>query len=438
VRILTGSSLLRKISGAFSVNIIGLFISYLLQIVLARNLGISEYGEYVYAISLAIVISNFAGLGLPITNLRFIPSYIALNQWSLVRGLIERSLTVTSISGLLASLCGVSLVLYLDNIKFNTASLHVIIALLIVPLLCYVLLQNEILKAFNKIIYSIVPYQLVHPILVGGTIFVISFSDISITSFLCLSVFLLCMLCVFLIQDFLINVFLPSPIKAVPPQFASLEWAKASVSFLFLRSTGVIIRQQMDILMIRAFVGPEEVAIYNVAFKLATLVSLILVAANSVSAPLFSSLYAEGKLRELQDLVSKEVRYVFWGGAVISVALIASSSLLIEVFGANFSDARWPMFILIFGQLVSSGAGSVAFLLNMTGFQNTTAKVFGFSAVINISLSLFLIPNYGSIGAAIGTSLTTILWNVILVFTVVKHLDINPTIIGSYKNIKDA
>ena len=192
----------------------------------------------------------------------------------------------------------------------------------------------------------------------------------------------------------------------------------------------------MDILLIKTFAGSEEIALYNTAFKLASLVSLVLIATNSVSAPLFSSLYVQRKKDELQSLVFKETKMIFLSALVVSSLLAIFSDSLLSFFGSEFSAAKTQVFILIVGQIINAGTGSVGYLLNMTGHQNDTARVLGVSAIFNLVISLFLIPSFGGTGAAIGTSLTMILWNVWMAFIVFRKLDIYPTIFGEFLHQK--
>ena len=57
-----------------------------------------------------------------------------------------------------------------------------------------------------------------------------------------------------------------------------------------------------------------------------------------------------------------------------------------------------------------------------TGHERDTALVVGFSAAVNISLNLLLIPRYGLNGAAAATALGTLVWNALLSYFVYRRL----------------
>lgn len=66
---------IRGAGAAFGVRVLGFALSYLLNILLARWLGATEYGIYAYVMAWGHTLAILAGLGLPTMALRFIPEY---------------------------------------------------------------------------------------------------------------------------------------------------------------------------------------------------------------------------------------------------------------------------------------------------------------------------------------------------------------------------
>ena len=112
--------------------------------------------------------------------------------------------------------------------------------------------------------------------------------------------------------------------------------------------------------------------------------------------------------------------------------LILFADRVLGLFGSDFVAARWEMTILILGQLVNVGAGSVGYLMEMTGHHKKCAYVFGCSALLNLVLNGILIPTLGIMGAAIATAVTMALWNIWLHQLVVKHIGVQPSIISTF------
>jgi O-antigen/teichoic acid export membrane protein len=87
------------------------------------------------------------------------------------------------------------------------------------------------------------------------------------------------------------------------------------------------------------------------------------------------------------------------------------------------------MALLLLGHLFNAGAGSVGYLLNMTGHQTSTAWVFGVSACLNIGLNVVGLWLFGLAGAAAATALSMVVWNIWLYHLVTRKLDIYPSIV---------
>jgi O-antigen/teichoic acid export membrane protein len=75
--------------------------------------------------------------------------------------------------------------------------------------------------------------------------------------------------------------------------------------------------------------------------------------------------------------------------------------------------------------------GSASLLLVMTGHERDAAVGLGIGALLNIVLSLILIPQWGLEGAAVATTISMVAWNLLLVAFVFKRLQIHTTIFGT-------
>ena len=68
-------NLARDTGVALIIQVGGVSLTYLLQVVLARWMGKTEYGIYEYVMAWSLLLGIFAGLGLARTNLRLISEY---------------------------------------------------------------------------------------------------------------------------------------------------------------------------------------------------------------------------------------------------------------------------------------------------------------------------------------------------------------------------
>jgi O-antigen/teichoic acid export membrane protein len=126
-------------------------------------------------------------------------------------------------------------------------------------------------------------------------------------------------------------------------------------------------------------------------------------------------------------------RWLFFPALIVAIALGLGTDLVLGLFGEEFKAARWETIILSCGQLVNVGAGSVGYLMQMTGHHRECAWVFCFSAVLNIIFNGILIPIFGILGAAIATTLCMALWNIWLHQLVVSKIGVRPSIISAFR-----
>ena len=82
-------------------------------------------------------------------------------------------------------------------------------------------------------------------------------------------------------------------------------------------------------------------------------------------------------------------------------------------FGKEYLSGQKSLLILMIGQFFSSMAGSVGYILQMTGRQSIFQNIILISTFINIILNFILIPRYGLIGAAFASMVSIILWNLL-------------------------
>ncbi len=89
---------------AIVLQIAGVLLAYLVEVLLAQWMGRKEYGIYAYVISWSLLLAIPAGLGLPRAVLRFICEYKVKEEWGLFRGLLLSSWQLTVAVGLLLCL----------------------------------------------------------------------------------------------------------------------------------------------------------------------------------------------------------------------------------------------------------------------------------------------------------------------------------------------
>ncbi len=427
------STIARGAAAALAIQILNIGINYTVNVLLARWIGVSDYGVLQYAYTICFVLAFLAGFGVSGAVLRFIPEYMVKQDWQHLRGILQSSWIQTLVVSVIISGCSTMWLLW-QNTLFEVKNItSLLLGVWGVPLLALLRLQQDTARALRQIILAFAPFQLVYPILLISISFFWKKVYQSLNSVLVLTFCLGILLIILAIQFLCLSRFFPREIKHVSSAIKLRHWLAASLPLLFLDGSFMILNQT-DTLLIGSILGTKFVGIYNAASQTASGVSIVLVAVNSIAAPEFAALYAQGDISGLQRLTSTIAKWMFLPTLVVASGLILFADPLLNLFGLEFVAGKWAMSALVLGQLVNVGAGSVGYLLIMTGHQNQCAKVIGICALINIVLNFIAVPTLGILGAGLATGLSMAVWNIWLNTLVVKYLDVNPSIVAALRS----
>jgi len=180
--------------------------------------------------------------------------------------------------------------------------------------------------------------------------------------------------------------------------------------FMLLAGSSVLM-SRADIFLLGLFAKPAEVGIYNVAFQASLFVSFGLQTANLITTQEYATLQAENKMERLESFAIKTSRINMLIGLAALVPMIFFAGPLIRIlFGNDFSGAYSLLIIQAVGRGISLIFGEPGFILNMGGYEKTTVRIFGATALLNVVLCFIAIPLAGATGAALASSFSLIMW----------------------------
>lgn len=413
---------------ALTLQLLGIALTYVVEVFLARWMGKNQYGIYIYVISWSLLLAIPAGLGLPSTVLRFISLYKVQENWGYLRGIVRGSLQVTLLASLFVCLGYTGGIFLFTNLgSLTDLTVPLLIGVSMIPLQALVKLQLDLARSIDDIVLAYAPSRVIWPILVLLSGCVLFGTHHSLSSSLMITVASFMLSATILCQFCLLQGKIDSEIEPQAPVYSYREWLKFALSVLI--QAGILdLLDRTDILMIGSLLGPAEAGIYAAAVKTSLWVAFVLQTINMVAAPVFAKLYAQKDLQGLQNIVSIVAIWIFWPSLAVAFLVFVFARPILGMFGSEFMVASWDLKVLILGQIVNALCGSVGNLMVMTGHQNKSLKVFAWSAVINIIGNAIAIPLWGRVGAAITTSLTMIVWNIWLSVLVVKHIGIHTSI----------
>lgn len=410
-----------------AVRLFGLGIGFALQVLMARVMGAGEYGAFVYALSLASLAAMFLSGGVELVIVREMGARAAHGvlrlprqflRW-LARQVSARSVVVLTVLVIVVLLAPASMPW---KAAFEVTGFAFV--LMASGAFFSALLQASGRAVLSQVLVSITPQFLLTLAFAWAM-----WSGVSMDSLNAAVVQVVIATLVALAGYWLCFVHFGFIVGNDGSANGSLWSAEARRLLIFvLLGYGVA---RLDMLILGACLTMKEVAIYNVAGRIAEIAGLFLAASNQYLAPRMAALHRQGDHDALQRRLTSSIRLVFAGTILMAGALLVLGPVAFSWFGQEFSGAYLPMIVLLGGQMVNVALGPVGDLLAMVGCSELMVRAHGIAAALNLACSLALIPGLGVVGAAMANACSMAAWNIIMHIWIKKELALDTSIFSS-------
>lgn len=406
---------------AFGIRIASAAIAYLSQVLLARWMGVFEFGVFAYVWVFVIILGGLSTIGLNTSVLRFLPEYREQARWGLFRGFLDGSRwIVLAISSAVAA-AGVGVTWLLYGTISDYYLIPLVLAFFCLPGYAITDIQDGIARSRSWIDLALIPPYILRPFLILALFGAAIVSGLPATAETALYAAIGSTYVTTLVQFALTSRRLRGEVEAVPREFEIPLWLMVSAPILLMHSFYMML-QHSDILVLNLFVAPSDIAIYYAALKTTSLISFVHFAVTAAFTPRFSEYHSAGRTEDLAAHVSESVKWAFWPSLVAASGVLALGYPLLLLFGPEFTAGYPIMFVLAAGLLARAAVGPAESLLSVLGQQKICAVVMFFTLVCNIALNLVLIPEFGLMGAAAATAGSVMLESVALYAIIRKRL----------------
>jgi len=89
--------------------------------------------------------------------------------------------------------------------------------------------------------------------------------------------------------------------------------------------------------------------------------------------------------------------------------------------------------VLLNRQAMAASAGSQLYVMTMTGHERSAAVLLVSCAMVNAAASAVLIGTFGLAGAAIGTAVSLVVWNVAMALFLWRRLNLLPGVLAIFR-----
>ncbi|THD68498.1 MAG: flippase [Bradyrhizobium sp.] len=414
------ASVTKRLAGTvFIIRIVSAAMAYLSQILLARWMGGSDYGVYVYVWTWVLLLGSMMDFGISASAQKIIPEYRAGGQHALLRGFLSGSRWITFIVSTVVAALLACVVKLLSPWMGASEIVPLYIGCVTLPAFVVANTQDGIARSHDWMRLGLMPQFIVRQSLIIGFTAGAFALGFHLGATLAMLASAAAVWIAMIGQMMVLNRRLGDQIEPGPKAYDFRGWLAVSLPILMVEGFYLLL-SYTDVLVLQQFRPSEEVGLYFAVVKTLALVSFIHYAMAATTAHRFAEYHASGDKARLSAYVAHAIQWTFWPSLAATVMLLALGKPLLWLFGPQFVAGYDIMFIAAVGLVVRSAIGPVERLLNMLGHQHICAMAYGLAFVMNVALCVALVPRFGGYGAAAATSIS-LTFETILLFWIVRQ-----------------
>lgn len=382
--------------------------AFLWTIIIARYLGVSDYGIVSFAISFTSLVGIVMDLGMS----TYITREIAKNRNSVNKYFNNIFIFKLILAIILFFISG--LILYLLGYPQWTILITLLFTIELIFMSMTVFL-NGVFQAFEEVKYQAIGSILNSSLLLIGILITLGFDlgvvaialSYTLSYFIYFSYILLKYIQTFSFPKFEIDV---KFIKRV--LIESIPFGLTNFFYTIYFS--------IDIVMLSYISGDYATGLYKSAYNIITVFTTFFVVYQAVIFPVMSKFF-----KESQNLIKisyeLSIKYLLLIIIPISAIIFFYARPIVDLIYSNqYSLASTPVQILIWTVLFLFINGAASVLLNAINQEKTVTKIYIIAALFNVCLNLILIPVYSYDGAAIATVISEILITILTLYFMSK------------------
>ncbi len=424
------ASVTRRLAGTiFIIRVVSAALAYLSQILLARWMGSSDYGVYVYVWTWVLLLGSMMDFGISSSAQKVIPEYRTRDEHALLRGFLSGSRWMTLIVSTVVSVLLAAVVKGLSPWIGTNEIVPLYIGCITLPAFVVANTQDGIARSHDWMRLGLMPQFIVRQSLIIGLTagaFVLGF-HLGATAAMLASAAAVWIAMIG--QMIVLNRRLDRHVGPGAKAYDFRGWLAISLPILMVEGFYLLL-SYTDVLVLQQFRSSAEVGVYFAVVKTLALVSFIHYAMSATTAHRFAEYHALGDRARLSAYVAHAIKWTFWPSLAATILLLALGKPLLWLFGPQFVVGYDIMFIAAIGLVVRSAIGPVERLLNMLGHQHICALAYALSFVMNVVLCLALVPRFGGHGAAAATSISLTFETVLLFWIVRQRLGLHVLAFG--------
>lgn len=401
-------TIFKNMSWLLISQIVASICGFIWTILMARYLGVDNYGILGFAISITGILTVLDDLGISGHIVRHIATY---NESA--PKYLGNAIPLKIIFALMKLIITLIILILL---KINEFTIFITLLFSVEMIIkSYITLINGTFQAFENGKYQGIGISLMNT---TTLIFILISINLDL-GLLGVSIsYILANLLTFIYIYYILNK------NIVKPKF-ELDWGfckKITLLSLPFAAMGILttVYYSIDVVMLTKLVGDYATGIYNSTYKLISVLTLFYSVYTAVIYPVMSKFFKNDK-KLLIISYEKSIKYLML--IIIPLAIgtsFYSLDIIQLIYGHQYDAAASVLSILIWTVCLLFISGASNTLLNASHKEVTLTRIYGIAAVFNVILNFIMIPHLSYIGAAITTVLSDVLIVIIQFYVIYK------------------
>lgn len=411
----------RHIRGS-SLLMVGQFISkgvtFAIQVLIVRYLSKSDYGAFAYALSIAAIGVTITTLGLDRAITRFVPIYHEKDDYNKMFGTILMVLSsIVSIgTALILLFIGLQSIIAGRLISDPLASALLLILIFTAPIESLDAVLTGMFAVFSRPGAIFFRKYVLGPgfKLIVVLLLILSESGVRFLAvgYVAVDILVVAIFSVVLFQTLrqmgIFEYFNRKTIQVPAREILAFTLPLLASDLVY------VVMHSADVLLVQYFYGTVDVAALKAVQPTARMNQLVLMSFGLLFTPAAARMFARNDREGINNLYWQNAIWV----AVVSFPIFALTFSLAQpitqlLYGDRYAESAIILALLSFGYYFNAATGQNGLTLKVYGKIRYVVGIDLFVVVLNVLMALLLIPRYGALGAAISTTATMILFNIL-------------------------
>lgn len=406
------------------ISYIGLFVGLFTVYFKPKVLTSEEIGIFSTIVSITLVLQIFSYGGILGVIMKFYPKYKDTEHLSkFITSIIATSYFMLAIVIFILFMIKSLILSY-----YGTSSLEEYF--IFIPL--YLLLSHtlEVYERLSRVLFISVKTNVIRNIYfkIINCLFLI-YMYLNKTSFLTYLIFFMILNSVTTLQMILVcNKYLNVKwtLKNIKPDYKFLIQFVSYAFFIMISSLSGTITSNIDKIMIGHYLNFSKTGIYTIAITISSTMNIIFDSFSRISQPNISMHLENKDLRNLKKTYTENLFSNLHFGVYVFTILVIFSEKILFFIGKEYAEGSYVIIIIAVGQLFNIFSGMCGEIISLSKFYRFDFYLRIVLIIVTISSNIIFIPAFGITGAAIATSISFIIYDILKIVYTYKKFNIHP------------